>query len=190
MTWAASDSARRLIELPALVARQAREQAGHVRSRLEARKREGVAGDDGEGQGGLPRRGIPTQLGRRDQDPEHEADRRHEPLTQLSSWKISSSAPAEEAGDREGQRQRRQVPAGLDRVDRLARDVQLLGELALAQAPALAQLAHLVGHGCKASLSAAGVKDLCHLAGIGQMGGIRAGAVNSRSRSLLSWRRR
>src|SRR5512139_2669558 len=60
---------------------------------------------------------------------------------------------AEEAGDRERQRKRRQVAARLDRVDRLARYVQLLGELALTEAALLSQRAHLVGHDCKATLT-------------------------------------
>ena len=47
-------------------------------------------------------------------------------------------ASAEEPGDREGERQRGQVAPGLDRVHRLARDAQLRGELAPAQAEALA----------------------------------------------------
>src|SRR5512143_1698704 len=62
-------------------------------------------------------------------------------------------AAAEEARDGEGQRQRRQIATGLDRIDRLARDAQLLGELALAQAPPFSKLAHLVGHACKATLT-------------------------------------
>src|ERR1035437_5688114 len=68
----------------------------------------------------------------------------------------------EEPGDGEGQRQGGQIAAGLDRVDRLARDAQLLRELALAEATALTLLAHLVGHGVKLACQCCGVKDVCH----------------------------
>ena len=69
---------------------------------------------------------------------------------------------AEEAADGEGERQRRQVPAGLDRVDRLSRDAKLLGESALTQATTLPQLSHLVRHAVKLACHPSGVKDLCH----------------------------
>src|ERR1035437_3079208 len=55
----------------------------------------------------------------------------------------------EEPGDGEGQRQGGQIAAGLDRVDRLAGDAQLLRELALAEATTLALPPHFVGHGFK-----------------------------------------
>src|SRR5512142_2954371 len=58
-------------------------------------------------------------------------------------------AATEEARDGEGQWQRRQVASRLDRVDGLARDAQRLRELALAQAPLLAEPAHLVRHPVK-----------------------------------------
>src|SRR5512138_598274 len=56
---------------------------------------------------------------------------------------------AEVAPDGERQRQRRQVSAGLDRVDRLARHLQLRGQLALAQAERLAQRSDVVSHAVK-----------------------------------------
>src|SRR5664279_1902776 len=71
-------------------------------------------------------------------------------------------ASIEESSDDEGQRQRRQIAAGLDRVDRLTRDAQGLGQLPLAEAQAFAQLAHLVGHAVKLACQGEGVKDLCH----------------------------
>src|SRR5512140_2513466 len=98
-------------------------------------------------------------------------------------------AAAEEARDGEGQRQRRQIATRLDRIDGLARDVQLVGELTLAQAPVLAQPAHLVRHACKASLSHGWVsRTFVTFARSGRPDPV--GADNSRSRSLLSWRRR
>src|SRR5512140_1996318 len=104
---------------------------------------------------------------------------------------------AEEARDRKGQRQRWQVSARLDRVDRLARYVQFLGELALAQASLLSQRAHLVGHGCKATLTGSRCQGpLSPWPGPkGPMGPGPAATPSARPPDsgrlpLLSWRRR
>src|SRR3990172_11197726 len=52
----------------------------------------------------------------------------------------------EEPPDRDRERQRRQVPTGLDRVDRLARHPELHGQLSLAQPARLAEPSNLVLH--------------------------------------------
>jgi len=52
----------------------------------------------------------------------------------------------EQLRDAERERQARVVLAGFDRIDRLARDLELFGELALRPAAAFAQFAHPAFH--------------------------------------------
>src|SRR6516225_8240966 len=64
---------------------------------------------------------------------------------------------AEKPGDRDGQRQRRGIAAGLDRVDRLPGHVHALGEVALRQPFRGTALPHVIPHrgapDCQARLS-------------------------------------
>src|SRR4051812_7959502 len=58
----------------------------------------------------------------------------------------------EEAGQADGQRERWQVPAGLDRVDGLARDAQRGGESSLGELAGAAKEADVVAH-CQGSFT-------------------------------------
>src|SRR4051812_31457504 len=59
----------------------------------------------------------------------------------------------EVVGDGDRERQRREIAPGLDRVDRLPGDAQVLAEITLRQAARRPPLANVVLHACKASLT-------------------------------------
>src|SRR3954454_19835479 len=94
----------------------------------------------------------------------------------------------EVAGDRDRQRQGRVVAAGLDRVDRLPRDREDIGQLALGQPGSQPQLPDVVVHGplvrrqarlsCQACLSSDGMSRMLVLdAGQGSTGRPPTGSV-------------